>query len=127
MTSDFSPLFPTRLEVSVMADAGDTSRSPINEAENDMRLKSLIVHENGNVEIEESSRLASSSWQQNNNGYGSTSPSPSPSPERDTGDAVRCGCHVKSNEEDKRNRKARIKLVAACIIALFFVVGEVAG
>ncbi len=41
--------------------------------------------------------------------------------------AVRCGCHIKTNEEDKRNRKACIKLVMACIIALVFVVGEVTG
>ncbi len=108
---------------------GDASGLSINDSENDVRLKSLVVRENGNVQVEESTRLTSSSWQQNNSGYGSATPSPSPSPERDVADsdAVRCGCHVKTNEEDKRNRTARIKLVVACIIALVFVVGEVTG
>ena len=75
-------------------------------------------------------------------GYGSTSRSPSPmednsllvrvsprsvnSRQSDVVEAsVRCGCHVKV--KDNTSRKARIKLVAACVIALAFMIGEVVG
>ena len=39
--------------------------------------------------------------------------------------SVRCGCHAKV--KDNTSRKARIKLVTACIIALAFMIGEVVG
>ena len=39
--------------------------------------------------------------------------------------SVRCACHVKV--KDNTSRKARIKLVAACVIALAFMIGEVVG
>ena len=58
----------------------------------------------------------------NSNGYGSLSPSPEPPDEV----AIRCACHD-NKIVDNTSRKARIKLVVACIIALIFVVGEVAG
>ena len=40
-------------------------------------------------------------------------------------DRVRCGCHVKI--VDKTARKAKIKLILACIVALVFMIGEVVG
>ena len=75
-------------------------------------------------------------------GYGSTSRSPSPMEDNsllvraspasintrriDVVEAsVRCACHVKV--KDSTSRKARIKLVAACVIALAFMIGEVVG
>ena len=78
-------------------------------------------------------------------GYGSTSRSPSPmeddpllvevsptSVNTHQGDVVeasihsiRCACHVRV--KDNTSRKARIKLVAACVIALVFMTGEVVG
>ena len=39
--------------------------------------------------------------------------------------SIRCGCHVK--QEDPTSRKARIKLIIACVIALLFMIGEVVG
>ena len=38
---------------------------------------------------------------------------------------VRCGCHEKVT--DNTTRKAKIKLVIACLVALLFMLGEVAG
>ena len=43
----------------------------------------------------------------------------------DVGASIRCACHVKV--KDNTSRKARIKLVAACVIALAFMIGEVVG
>ncbi len=57
--------------------------------------------------------------------YGSASPSPSPEPVDPLTVSIRCGCHDQVAE--KTSRKARTKLVIACIIALVFVVGEVIG
>ena len=65
--------------------------------------------------------------------YGSTSSKISYHPVPDSlniapGDveaSVRCACHVKV--KDSTSRKARIKLVAACVIALAFMIGEVVG
>ena len=39
--------------------------------------------------------------------------------------SIRCGCHVK--QKDPTSRKARIKLIIACVIALLFMIGEVVG
>ena len=72
--------------------------------------------------------------------YGSVSRSPSPTDNdsllvrvtnssinsrRNVEASVRCGCHAKV--KDNTSRKARIKLVTACIIALAFMIGEVVG
>lgn len=71
--------------------------------------------------------------------YGSVSRSPSPTDNdsllvrvtntsinsRNVEVSVRCGCHAKV--KDNTSRKARIKLIAACIIALAFMIGEVVG
>ena len=40
-------------------------------------------------------------------------------------ESVRCACHVK--QPDKTSTKARNKLIIACILALFFMIGEVVG
>ena len=40
--------------------------------------------------------------------------------------SVWCGCHVKP-KHNSSNRKAKIKLIIACIIALVFMIGEVIG
>ena len=62
--------------------------------------------------------------------YGSsTMPMPSAPINIDSGTceaSVRCGCHVKP-KHDSSNRKAKIKLIIACIIALVFMIGEVIG
>ena len=39
--------------------------------------------------------------------------------------SIRCECHVKP--KDPTSRKARIKLIIACVIALLFMIGEVVG
>ena len=39
--------------------------------------------------------------------------------------SVRCGCHVKI--KDSTSKKARMKLIIACIVALLFMCGEVVG
>ena len=39
--------------------------------------------------------------------------------------SIRCECHVE--QKDPTSRKARIKLIIACIIALLFMIGEVVG
>lgn len=38
---------------------------------------------------------------------------------------IRCGCH--DEDAEKTSKKARTRLVIACIIALIFVIGEVIG
>ena len=77
-------------------------------------------------------RQAQSSGSHEGNSYGSTSPSPEPvivdgSPMSSTNPAesIRCACHVRV--ADKTSRKARLKLIIACFIALVFMLGEVAG
>ena len=40
-------------------------------------------------------------------------------------ESIRCGCHVK--QKDPTTRKAQIKLIIACVIALLFMIGEVVG
>ena len=40
-------------------------------------------------------------------------------------DSVRCECHVKV--VDDTTRKAKMKLVTACLVALLFMIGEVIG
>ena len=40
-------------------------------------------------------------------------------------ESVRCECHEKVT--DNTTRKAKIKLVIACLVALVFMLGEVAG
>ena len=40
-------------------------------------------------------------------------------------ESVRCGCHEKVT--DNTTRKAKIKLVIACLVALVFMLGEVVG
>lgn len=47
------------------------------------------------------------------------------SPSSSLEETVRCGCHV--TVEDKTPTKARNKLILACLIALFFMIGEVIG
>ena len=39
--------------------------------------------------------------------------------------SIRCGCHVKV--ADKTTRKARTKLIVACVVVMVFMLGEVAG
>ena len=39
--------------------------------------------------------------------------------------SIRCGCHVKVT--DKTTRKARMKLIIACVVVMVFMLGEVAG
>ena len=41
------------------------------------------------------------------------------------GEPVRCACHVR--QPNKTSTKARNKLIIACILALFFMIGEVIG
>ena len=45
--------------------------------------------------------------------------------ERHVEASVRCGCHVKI--KDSTSKKARTKLIIACIVALLFMCGEVVG
>ena len=40
-------------------------------------------------------------------------------------ESIRCECHVK--QKNPTSRKARIKLIIACVIALLFMIGEVVG
>jgi len=40
-------------------------------------------------------------------------------------ESVRCECHVKV--VDDTTRKAKMKLVIACLVALLFMIGEVIG
>ena len=40
---------------------------------------------------------------------------------------VRCGCHAEKVTDNNTTRKAKIKLVIACLVALVFMVGEVVG
>ena len=40
-------------------------------------------------------------------------------------DAIRCGCHV--HVPDVTSKKARNKLIIACILALLFMIGEIVG
>ena len=107
---------------------------PLEENGNDFRLDSNITPRNVNCVCEdvcecskEPLREFSPINQTTRNGYGSTTPSPSPSPEPvdQLSASIRCGCH--DHVAEKTSRKARIKLVVACIIALIFVVGEVIG
>ena len=41
-------------------------------------------------------------------------------------ETVRCGCHAEK-VTDNTTRKAKIKLIIACLVALVFMVGEVVG
>ena len=54
-----------------------------------------------------------------------SSPEPVNADPGDIEASIRCKCHVKI--KDDTSRKARIKLIVACIIALAFMIGEVVG
>lgn len=54
-----------------------------------------------------------------------SSPEPVNADPGDIEASIRCKCHVKI--KDNTSRKARIKLIVACIIALAFMIGEVVG
>lgn len=100
---------------------------PLEQNENEFLLVTTPSPSDPLISREESIRRT-----RNTAGYGSTTPSPPSSPPRSTAggvysdnESIRCACHEKA--VDKTSRKARIKLVLACIIALVFVVGEIAG